>query len=399
MTKAVLYLIVGLLLSAPVSTTSASAAPPNASVLLRNENFRELDRYYSFVQHEFRDDKISAKVVRDAFRAFYPTDRDLAAKYDAWVKRYPKSYVARLARAIYYKKIAYEERGDKFISETSDTQLARMDETMKKAIGDFGASIEMDPKPFLSYFHMLDISSSYAGAHYTRKMYDEAIRLAPMFVDTRRKYMLSLEDKWGGSLQQMQYFLTECEHEKIPRPQLNALESMVYENEAVEREQAGDHAGAALSYRKSIDLGGAECDTCLALSLSKVLVEENKVTDAIPFLSRYIADHPSDNSTIAWRASLYLKIRKVPEAVADLTKAATAGLPEVQNQLGVLYMTGVPDLMPIDAQKGLDWLRKAAAQGNTQAQHNLPMAEKFAADINKGDSNKAESNVHPNAAP
>jgi len=85
--------------------------------------------------------------MRNAFRAFYPTDRDLALRYDVWVKKYPKSYVAPVARAVYYQKIAYEERGGNSISETSDAQLAKMD--------------------------------------------DEAIRLDPTFVDIRRKYMLT----------------------------------------------------------------------------------------------------------------------------------------------------------------------------------------------------------------
>ncbi len=68
----------------------------------------------------------------------------------------------------------------------------------------------------------------------------------------------------------------------------------------------------------------------------------------------YVEDHPSDNSTLEWRASLYLKIRKVPEAVADLTKAADAGESAAQNQLGVLYMTGVPGFMNPDAEKGVE---------------------------------------------
>jgi TPR repeat protein len=246
---------------------------------------------------------------------------------------------------------------------------------MRSAISDFGASIQMDPKPFLSYFNMIDITSSYGGIAYTREIYDHAISLAPTFVDVRRKYMLALEDKWGGSLEQMQEFLNECRRQALPKSQLNALESMVREDEALGLEQGGDHAGAESAYRKALELGGAECDSCVALSLSNVLVEENKIEEALPFLNRYLDDHPLDMSTLGWRASLYLRIRKVPEALADLTKAADAGEPGAQNQLGVLYMTGVPGIMKPDAAKGVKWLRQAAAQGNLQARHNLPGAE------------------------
>lgn len=139
--------------------------------------------------------------------------------------------------------------------------------------------------------------------------------------------------------------------------------------------------------RKAIELGGADCDSCLALSLSNVLVEENKIVEAIPFLNRYLEDHASDNSTLEWRASLYLRIRKVSEAVADLTKAADAGEAGAQNQLGVLYMTGVPGLMSPDAEKGVKRLRQAAAQGNVQAMQNLPRAESDLASQNAAKSN------------
>jgi TPR repeat protein len=149
----------------------------------------------------------------------------------------------------------------------------------------------------------------------------------------------------------------------------------VYENAASEFEQGGDHTGSESAYRRAIELGGGDCDSCLALSLSNILVEENKVAEAVPFLNRYVEDHPFDYSTLEWRASLYLRVRKVPEAVADLTKAADAGEAAAQNQLGVLYMTGVPGFMRPDAEKGVERLREAAAQGNVQAKHNLPSAE------------------------
>jgi tetratricopeptide (TPR) repeat protein len=368
-------MVVALSMMASAPAISASDVPPDATVLLRKSDFRHLEQYFSGVQSRFRGGQVSAEELRNTFRAFYPTDRSLAPKYDAWVSTYPESYAARVARGIYYKKIGYEERGGKYISETSEMQIANMDQAMEKAISDFGASIKMDPKPFLSFFHMIDISSSYTGITNTRKMYDQAISLAPTFVDVRRKYMMALEDKWGGSLEQMKEFLNECMRESLPQSQLNALESMVHEDAASELEQGGDHAGAESAYRKAIELSGTDCDSCLALSLSKVLVEENKIAEAIPFLNRYVGDHPADNSALEWRASLYLKTRKVPEAVADLTKAADAGEPTAQNQLGVLYMTGVPGLMKPDAEKGVGRLRQAAAQGNVQAKYNLPAAE------------------------
>ena len=156
-------MVVALSITASTPAVSAPDATPDATGLLRKGDFQHLEQYFSAVQSRFREGQASAEELRNAFRAFYPTDRSLTPKYDAWVSKYPKSYAARVARGIFYKKIGYEERGGKYISETSEIQITKMDLVMQKAIRDLGASIKMDQKPFLSYFHMIDIASSYAG--------------------------------------------------------------------------------------------------------------------------------------------------------------------------------------------------------------------------------------------
>ncbi len=86
-----------------VALHSSLAAPLDASALLRQGKFQELDSEFSTVQRRFERGEITGDEARNAFRAFYPVDSDLAAKYNQWVTSFPRSYVARLARAIYYK--------------------------------------------------------------------------------------------------------------------------------------------------------------------------------------------------------------------------------------------------------------------------------------------------------
>jgi len=99
----------------------------DASSLLRAGRFQELDDHYSAVQRQFDAGKISGDELRNEFRSFYPTDRDLEATLDGWVRAFPKSYVARLARAIYYKRVGFEERGGEYISKTSAARIRNMD--------------------------------------------------------------------------------------------------------------------------------------------------------------------------------------------------------------------------------------------------------------------------------
>jgi tetratricopeptide (TPR) repeat protein len=353
----------------------AGAATENASQLLRSEHFQELDSEYSALQLKFEKGKISGENLRDAFRAFYPTDKDLAAKYDGWVKAFPKSYVARLARAIYYKKVGFEERGENYISQTTDAQLHNMDTAMGKAIKDFGDSIAMTPKPYLSYFHMIDIGRAYVGPGNTRRLYEQAVNLDPRSLDVRLKFMSALQAKWGGSLEEMRQFLEECRHANLPPAQFHKLESMVYEDEGWERENNdGDHAGAETAYRKAIELDSANCTPCLLSGLVAVLIEEQKYDDAIPFLDRYLKVKPGDTWALSSRGLVYYNLGKPAEAAADWTLAASTGDAFSQGRLGVLYMTGMPGRFPSDPKRGIEWLRKAAEQGDAAAQHNLALA-------------------------
>jgi hypothetical protein len=164
---------------------SAIAVTSDTSGMLRQGKFRQLDSEFSTVQQRFERGQITGDEARNEFRAFYPIDPALEAKYDQWVTAYPKSYVARLARAIYYKKRGFEERGGKYISETSQLQIDKMDSSLGRAIKDFGDSISMTQKPFLSYLHMLDISSTYVPASYSRILYDHAVGLDPSSIAVR----------------------------------------------------------------------------------------------------------------------------------------------------------------------------------------------------------------------
>jgi hypothetical protein len=94
-----------------LQSTAAAPEHPTArsnsetSSQLRAGQYQELERRYSAVQMEFENGKISGDDLRAQFREFYPTDPDLGPKLDSWAAQYPSSYVARVARGIYYKKV------------------------------------------------------------------------------------------------------------------------------------------------------------------------------------------------------------------------------------------------------------------------------------------------------
>jgi TPR repeat protein len=65
---------------------------------------------------------------------------------------------------------------------------------------------------------------------------------------------------------------------------------------------------------------------------------------------------------------------KLREGLADLTAAAGSGDEYSENELGRLNMMGIPGILPPNPEAGVNWFRKAAAQGSSAANQNLETA-------------------------
>jgi hypothetical protein len=212
---------------AAVSNPPAAISNSHTSALLRAEQYQELERRFSAAQTQFEGNKVSGDDLRAEFRDFYATDPDLAAKLDAWVAQYPKSYVARVARGIYYKKVGFEARGIAYIQDTSQIQIDNMNAAFEKAVADLRGSLSMNPKPFLSYFHLLDIGNAVGAKEELRAIYDRASSLDPRSYAIRLKYMNTLQTRWGGSLEDMRSFYAECQRAGLTDAQNNELQGML----------------------------------------------------------------------------------------------------------------------------------------------------------------------------
>ena len=202
------------------------------SSMLRSQQYQELERRYSALQVSFKNGQMTGDDLRAAFRDFYPTDPDLAARLDAWVAQFPESYVARVARGIYYKKVGFETRGTDYIQNTSQSQIDGMTEAFEKSVADLRASLNLDPKPFLSYFHLLDIGSAVGAKEELRGLYDRAIVLDPSSYAIRLKYMVTLQSRWGGSLEEMRSFYAECQRAGLTDAQNKELQGMLLQEQA-----------------------------------------------------------------------------------------------------------------------------------------------------------------------
>jgi tetratricopeptide (TPR) repeat protein len=337
--------------------------------LLNGRKFAELDTRFSAIQADYRNNVISDEQLRDAFRVFYDTEPGLRTDYGAWVAKFPKSYVAHLARGIYYKKLGEKRRGGGFISETTDDQLHGMDDAFANAMQDLTISEALDKRPLLTYLNEMSIALYDGDEPKIRALLDQSAKVDPQNVIVRHNYMGSLKPRWGGSVEQMTAFLAESRNAGLSAPKLQLLEAVIISDRADAYRNAGDYPAAEREYRKAVALGSDDCLKCL----TNVLLLQNKLEDAIPVLSKEVNEDPLDGDALALRGQTYLSLGNTSAGTADMIASAGLGNAAAENAVAIYYMTGANGLAR-DPETGLGWFRKCAAQGNTQCAENVKRA-------------------------
>ena len=373
------YLVLALVLVSLCSGLRAeSPTPPTQSEtldLLAREQFSELDQRYGAIQQAYKDGRISDEDLRAAFRAFYATDAALEPKYKAWIQHSPKSYVAHLARGIYFKKVGGERRGGKFISETSEEQINGMEAAYDVAAAEFDASRALDDRPLLTYLHSIDLNMAVGDKEESRRLLDLAVTIDPRNFIVREKYMGSLQTRWGGSVDEMKAFLAECRHAGLSASHLKALEALVVEDEGWAHQYGdGDLHAAARAYRKAAKLDPAKsCLPCGPLSkAADALLEAKDYKGAVKLYSKVLGSDPKSIHALDSRAFAELQLQHPKAALEDLLQAAGQGDAYAQDLLGRMYLLGTS--VPQDRDKAIEWLQKAADQGYEPAHELLPLA-------------------------
>ena len=214
-----------------------------------------------------------------------------------------------------------------------------MEVAFGKASQDLRASIALDEKPLLSYFHAMDIPRYLGSGDEVRELLELSNKVDPDNLIVREKYMTTLEPRWGGSVEQMYAFLDESRKAGLPPAHLQVLEAVILTDRAHGHTDEGDYAAAERDYRKAIALGSEDCLPCFGELLLR-------------------------------------------EGLTDLTAAAGVGDEYSENELGKFNMTGIPGILPPNPDAGVSWFRKAAAQGNSAAMQNLKTALAYRATQN-----------------
>ncbi len=296
-------------------------------------HYQDAEDFFGGVQRRYEVGEATEDELYRSLQLFRTTRASLVQHLSKWVESYPTSYSARIIRSFYYRHIAEQKRGEDFRSETPWYKLYLLDKYLDLAEDDARESLHLSPKPYLSFLNLLNIGMHRGTDEENRKILDEALAVEPGGFLVRRRYMLTLRPRWGGSFASMRAYLDESKVQNIAEPHLRVLEAE-YIGEKAHVDEMGHRYEAALQgYRQAAALVPTNLvpkipgenfwvrDQYL-LGVVRCANSIKRLSDVRAELDELAARNTSESYVYSYRGYLYETEGKTGLAYAEYVRAA-----------------------------------------------------------------------------
>jgi hypothetical protein len=130
-----------------------------------------------------------------------------------------------------------------------------MHEYLEIAKKELNTSLTLTRKPFLSVFHLLDISESDGDKKTSLALIASANKMLSSNTLARNRFMHSLKPRWGGSYEQMKDFIAKSKAEGVSAVGIMQLEAIMYDDMGFSSIERGDKRAAIENFLKALELG------------------------------------------------------------------------------------------------------------------------------------------------
>lgn len=353
------------------ATTEEEAFYKNAYLLLSTKNYTELEQVFKHHLDLYARNETTAEDLAEKFETFAKTS-GLDPRYDEWIKAYPESYSARLARGIFRSATAWEKRGNDLARNTSDSQFRGFGETLEDAKADLLHSLKLYARPVNSYRYLIRVSKG-LDMDDERDWLDAALKLDPKAYDPRFEYFDAIAPKWGGGERLMARFYQESLKSPMSDAHKKRIEGKYFYLLGEQAKFEKDYKTAADNFYKYYLTNKKPAN----LQMSGQMLFDGDFMDlAFQRFDQLAKDHPDYAYGYELRAFLYEHhLKNIEKAIPDYLAAAELGAHWSQNRMGWFYMMGIN--VPVDYTKARRFLEMAAKQGNNTAKENLEILERL----------------------
>lgn len=342
--------------------------------MLRSGQFVQLDQRYNKFQDQYGQGTFNDRELTLKYQAFYDTSPENEAFLNQWIAKNPTSYPARLARGIYLRKLGEEARGAKFVKDTPRENIIKLHQYLERANNDLLDSLKLSRKPIVTLLHLINSSMMRGEKQESVVWLNYANRIDPNNYGIRRRYLLTLTPRWGGSYEQMWAFLKVCRDQQTSPEYLRIFEANIYLDQAKSFAEQDQREQALPLYRKALSLLDGIDNTERLDALKGVVYNGANPTNLEEFsweIDETLRLAPTERMILGYRGWLRFKQRRYEEGIRDYALAAELGDAYSQFQYGMQLYHGAPPTFTPNQTQGLLWIKKAAEQGDEGAQQFL----------------------------
>jgi len=222
--------------------------------LLRLGRFQSIETKFSNIQAGFEKGLVTEFDLLDMYKVFYQREDNFRIELNAWIKAYPKSPSAYLARGVYFRKLGEFRRGTNYISQIPPEHLSYMQQMFDLAKKDLEMSLHLNPKSYLSVLHLLNIAQFEGNDEAANTYLRLGNSLLPSNFLVRARYLIHLTPRWGGSYQNMEEFIAQCQTEGVDLGQIALLRAIELEDKGVVLAEQGNKGQARSRYLDALRL-------------------------------------------------------------------------------------------------------------------------------------------------
>jgi tetratricopeptide (TPR) repeat protein len=164
----------------------------------------EVDRRFAaMLQAERTDPGARDRVDATFYRDFHDGSLAVRSTLDAWKRAAPNSAFALAASGYAYVEMAFDARGQQYLSDTPQGNIDAMDKLLAEGDADLRRAIALNPRIVPAYVAMIQAGGLALGRVYALDAAWRGLAVAPDDFSIQSMLMWLREPSWGGSLAQM----------------------------------------------------------------------------------------------------------------------------------------------------------------------------------------------------
>jgi tetratricopeptide (TPR) repeat protein len=281
-------------------------------------NYAELERIVIDLQERAESDPVTEVLMFDVETIFSYRSKDDEDIYNDWVGRNPESWVARMARGIYFVARGWQARGPGFAHVVGESRFAQMEAHFEKARDDLRHALDMKPTLTVAYARLINMAMASSLHEEKTKLLKEALTNVPSTYLVRDRYMISLMPKWGGSWKEMESFADRVYAMREKNPLFARLRGVADYHRASEHSRNGEYEKAIMLLDHAISLDPYWKFYAARASEYR---RQGEYEQALADINTAIAKRDGVQDTLNSRADVLMELDRYDEALVDIERA------------------------------------------------------------------------------